>query len=121
MSVEEIALGKAVWHSMTTPVSSGAVNLPMRAAIRRELIDGGIPGVMWELRRLLPHLGYKVGDGDYRVIGRLLKEKWKDLAKMFDINFKDHFKFSFQSGEFNGKAMDECSPEWEASTLFLCC
>ena len=119
MSVEEITLGKAVWHSMTTSVSSGAVNLPMRAAIRRELIDGGIPGVMWELRRLLPHLGYKVGDGDYRVIGRLLIEKWKDAAKLFDINFKDHFKFSFQSGEFNGKAMDECSPEWEASTLFV--
>ena len=63
-------------------------------------------------------MGYKVDHGDYRVIGRLLKDKWNDAAKLFDLTLKEHFKYSFKPGDFLGKPMDECSPEWEASTQF---
>ena len=110
MSVGDGAVGKAVWHDMTTTYLAVPVSLPMRAAIRSELIEDNKPGIMWELRRTLPHLGYSVLNGDYRVINRLKNKKWDELGHTYDLTMREHFKYSFKSANFHHKSIAECSP-----------
>ena len=120
MNVTGAGIGKAYWDNFSMMGDTKRVDGVILVNARPERASIGECVAWWELRRLFVFLGIKSANhGDYKAISNQCRRTWNEDVSRLGLDWEEHLHFTYKSGTMKGKLKDDCTAEWEISTVLF--